>query len=75
MTQIEDQDDEPDVVAIDRSGCKALLTCTCLVPVTHWLDRMGENCLPDEAVVCVCGNDDHGWFVVDLEAFEYVTVH
>ena len=67
--------EENDVVGIDRANRRALLDCGCVVPVTHWFGTRGEDCEPARAVVCVCGNADHGWFTVDLQKLEYVSVH
>jgi hypothetical protein len=64
-----------DVKAINRAQKLAMLDCGCLVPVTGWFSKEGEDCAPDDAIVCVCGDDSHGWFLVDLAAFEIVTVH
>lgn len=65
----------PDVLAINRVQRVALTDCGCQIPVTSWFDATGQDCDPADAIVCVCGDDDHGWFTVDLEAFKTVTVH
>ena len=64
-----------DVLGIHRSQGIALMNCDCHVPVTEWFDATGQDCEPEDAIVCVCGDEDHGWFTVDLEAFQVVTVH
>ena len=64
-----------EVLAINRARRIALLNCDCQVPVTDWFDAKGQDCKPADAIVCVCGDESHGWFTVDLEAFKTVTVH
>jgi len=70
-----DEDGGPDIQFINRLQSFAMLDNMCIVPVTHWFDRRGEDCSPQDAVVCVAGSDEHGWFTVDLLEFSYVTVH
>jgi hypothetical protein len=60
---------------INRAQGFALLTNLCIVPVIHWFDRRGEDCVPADAVVCVTGSDQFGWYTVDLERFGRVVVH
>lgn len=67
--------DDLEVEGINRGKRVVVLTCGCFVPVTDWFDKHGEDCAPNDAIVCVAGDDHHGWFTVDLEAFKIVTVH
>lgn len=69
------KDDDVDVLAINRTRRIAILNCDCQIPVTEWFDAEGKDCDPEDAIVCVCGDDAHGWFTVDLEEFKTVTVH
>ena len=68
-------DKELDVFAVHRKRKRALLSNNETVPVTHWFDSKGEDCDPLVASVCVCGTEELGWFVVDLDNFGYATVH
>jgi hypothetical protein len=74
VSQIEEAE-IPDVHLINRKQCVAVLTNGYVVPVTHWFGTGGEDCEPDQAVVCVAGDETFGWYTVDLVAFDYVTVH
>lgn len=67
--------DRPDILAIHRANAVAVLTNNQVVPITHWFNRKGEDCAPGDAVVLVCGSDAAGWYTVDVEAYEYVTLH
>lgn len=67
--------DTPDILFINRAAQIAVLTDNRAVPVTHWFTRGGEECGPEDAIACVAGHDDIGWYAVDLAAQEYVTVH
>ena len=64
-----------DVMAVHRGQRVALMDCGCQIPVTDWYDNKGNDCEPKDAIVCACGDDDHGWFTVDLQALKTVTVH
>lgn len=68
-------DQRPDVLLINRDHCIAVLTDSSNVPVVHWFDIFGEECDPDDAVTCVAGSDEKGWYAVDLQNFDYATVH
>lgn len=70
-----DDPDDLDVLMINRIDKTAILTCNCQVPVTHWFDWQGFDCEPVDALSCVCGDEQHGWFVLDLSNFDYATVH
>ena len=69
--------DLPEVVMINRKRALALLEGGDIVPVTNWFDDRGEECDPDDAVACVCGNDETGWYVIHFAQhdFVYATVH
>lgn len=71
----ETHDTSPDILFINRVAEIAVLTDSRVVPVTHWFGRMGEDCAPEDATVCVAGVDGIGWYTVDLLAQHYVTVH
>lgn len=75
----EDDDDEAatelEIEFINRAQGFALLTNLCIVPVTHWFNRRGEDCVPADATVCVAGSGQFGWYTVDLERFERVVVN
>lgn len=66
---------EPEVQAVHRKERVALLDCGCTVPITDWFGKGGDDCAPKDAIVCVAGDEHHGWFMIDLEAFQIVTVH
>lgn len=66
--------DTPEVIGIHYGDKVAVLDCNCIVPVTHWFDWQGFDCEPDDAETCVCGDEDHGWFVVELDQLEPVMV-
>ena len=68
-------DREADVLMVNREKRIALLTDNRIVPVTHWFGTRGEECIPANAVTCVAGNDDAGWFAIDLQMFGYAKVH
>jgi hypothetical protein len=72
---IADESDDLDVMAIHYKDAKAVLTCGCHVPVTHWFDWQGFDCEAKDALTCVCGDEEHGWFVLDLGNFDHATVH
>lgn len=65
----------PDVVMIHRGQRLAYLDDSRVIPITNWIGINGQDCLPNEAIVCVAGSDETGWFTIDLLAFEVPTVH
>lgn len=67
--------DTAEIQAIHRNERVALLNCGCTIPVTDWFGKDGADCAPRDAIVCVAGDDNHGWFMIDLQAFQIVTVH
>lgn len=62
-------DRKPDVIGVHRERQLAMLDTGALVPVKHWLDTQGEFCSPTEAVACVAGNEEMGWWAIDLTAY------
>lgn len=55
------------IEAVNRKLAKVVLQNGTVLPITVWLDAEGEECDGyEDAVVCVCGDDIAGWFVVDL---------
>lgn len=57
------------VIAVHREKEVAMLDDGALIPVTNWLDEDGEFCEADDAAVCVAGNDEEGWYTIDLSSF------
>ena len=66
---------ELEVAFVNPEQNFALLTNGYTVPVIHWFNRMGEDCTSHDAVVCVAGSDDLGWFTIDLIGLDNVRVH
>ena len=66
---------EVNVTFINRAQNFALLDTGFIVPVIHWFNTDGDDCNSKEAVVCVCGSEQFGWFIIDLTTFDYMTVH
>jgi hypothetical protein len=57
-------EDEVDVVMIDE---RQVLMCSgTLLPVTNWFDDDGDECEPDDAVTCVAGDDERGWYSIEI---------
>lgn len=46
-----------------------------VIPVTNWFDAEGEDCDPQDAVMCVAGTADFGWVSIELAFADEVTVH
>jgi hypothetical protein len=63
------------VVCVSLIQNVALLSDSRKVPVTHWFDTRGRQCSPKEAVTCVAGSDDVGWFALDLDGLALATIH
>jgi len=38
-----------------------------LLPVTDWIDEEGDFCDPDDAIVCVAGDEEFGWITLELD--------
>lgn len=73
---------ELDVAAVHYANACAMLTNDAIVPITHWINSDAEatklypgEALPQEARICVCGNDDVGYFIVDLDDYEPRELH
>lgn len=71
----QEADGQPDVMAIHRIQQIAILDNLTVVPVTHWFNRRGDECESKDAVVCVCGADEVGWYTIDLVNFDYIQHH
>ncbi|HEY7822215.1 MAG TPA: hypothetical protein VIG24_05260 [Acidimicrobiia bacterium] len=67
--------DSPDVQFISHTGKLAVLSDNTTVPVTHWFGYDGVECEPAQAVSCVAGDDEVGWFAIDLVESNYARVH
>lgn len=39
-----------------------------IMPITSWFDDEGEDCDPDDAIVCVAGSEGLGWVTITLGA-------
>jgi hypothetical protein len=63
-----------DVEAINCGRKEALLTSGDVVAITDFL-LSGEKCDPEIADMIICGDDDHGWFCVELADYEYGNFH
>lgn len=37
-----------------------------VLPVTVWLNPVGEECGPNEAIYCVAGTDEFGWLTIEI---------
>jgi hypothetical protein len=38
-------------------------------PITNWIDASGEECEPENAIVCVAGHEGR-WYSINLADFE-----
>jgi hypothetical protein len=65
----------PEVVMIHRGRRLAYLADNRTIPITNWIGVDGADCTPSEAIVCVAGTDEIGWFTIDLLTFEVPTLH
>ena len=65
----------PEVWQVNMGQGMAYLDDGRVVPITNWFDTDGDDCGPEEAVVCVAGHEDIGWYTIDLRERRYVTVH
>jgi len=57
------------ITGVNRHLGIAMLRHEVPLPVTVWLDDFGHACSPDEAVVCVAGDEKHGWWTINLSAY------
>jgi hypothetical protein len=58
-----------DVIGIHREKNLAMLDDGSVITVTHWMDEDGDFCLAKDAIVCVAGSDEAGWYTIDLSFF------
>lgn len=73
-----DEDGEPlplDILAIHRKRGIAILTNLAVVPITNWFSSGGLDTTEEHASICVAGAEGLGWYIIDLDNFEPVTVH
>ena len=61
----------PEVYAVNRHQAIAITDDGARLPIVNWLDADGDECAPNEAVVCVAGHEED-FFVIDLTEFENV---
>lgn len=60
-----------DVSMLSRSLRLAIMDNGESIPVVQWVDGDGEDCGPDDGVVCVAGPDAAGkWHTIDLTQLE-----
>lgn len=58
-----------DVTHVALHDGYVLLDGGVVVPITNMMDEDGDDTDdPAEAVVCVAGDDCHGWYTIDLRA-------
>lgn len=38
------------------------------LPITDYFDAAGDNCEAIEAIVCIAGDDAHGWYTIEIGA-------
>lgn len=50
------------------AGHIAVFSDDLILPITDWFDLNGEDCEPEVAAACVCGNDEMGWVTITLNA-------
>lgn len=59
----------PEITGVNRHlGC-AVVDHETYIWVTRWLDDEGDECEAPEAVACIAGDDENGWWSIDLTAF------
>jgi hypothetical protein len=75
LNMAEDPSVELDVIVVNRSLGVAILNNGSHIPVAYWFGTKAEECHPVDAVSCVAGDDNVGWFSIDLIKFQYATVH
>ena len=57
------------ITDVNRHLGIAMLRHETPLPIINWSDADGAECLPDNAVTCVAGDDAHGWWAIDLTAY------
>ena len=68
-------EERPDVVGINRVLGIAILEDNTHIPITHWFSATEEPGTPANAVSCVAGSDETGWYALDLLCDRDATVH
>lgn len=64
-----------EITGVNRHLRCAVLDHDVYLWVTSWLDDDGDECDPDDAVACVAGDDEHGWWAIDLTQFSRINVN
>jgi hypothetical protein len=62
----------PMICMIDRGQGVAMNEAGQVFPITKWIDDEGEDLTFEErgqAVACVAGHDEFGWYSIDLTKF------
>ena len=63
------------ITGINRDLKCAVVDHERYVWITNWIDADGDECDPEDAVFCIAGDDDVGWWSIDLSAFSRVNVN
>lgn len=66
MTDLPALNSVASIVAAD-DGWVVILENRVVLPVTDFLDEDGEDCEPEDAVICVAGRDDYCWMTIRLQ--------
>lgn len=65
-----------EVTYVSLQSRYALLDDEFAVSITHMMDENGDDTDdPDEAVVCVAGDDYYGWYTIDLRVLQATKAH
>lgn len=59
-----------EVLAVNRHLDIALLASDDMVEPSNWFDDNGDECDPEDAVICIVKQPDEKFQVVDLREFE-----
>lgn len=68
-------DDQPDVVSVNRQSGLVIFDNGEAFEVTHWIDEFGEECDPEDAVMAVSPAPNGLWADIDLTFLSNFTVH
>lgn len=66
---------QPDVQAVNRNEDIVLLDDDTIIPITDYFDVGGRPCAPEDAVTCVAGQIDRGWWSINLRDFTPIARH
>jgi hypothetical protein len=55
---------------VNRTRAQAVSSTGVVYPVTNWFGDDGDDCEPNDAVVCVAGSEALGWLTIDLRDFK-----